>query len=390
VDDVRPTLSVGIVADYAEEGWPSMDLAAELLVDALRAHTPHSPTLLRPRMPRPFGRVLRGAGAARNADRVLGRHLAYPRWLRPRAGEFALYHVVDHSYAHLVRALPAERTVVTCHDLDAFRSILEPEREPRPFWFRRMMDRVLRGLQRAAHVVCDSDAVHAELLSHGLLSPDRVTTVPLPAHPDFAPAPDPPVDAEAARLLGPPVPGRAEILHVGSTVPRKRIPLLLEALAPVADGSPVALVRVGGPLTAEQRRIAAERGMADSVIELPFLDRRTLAAVYRRATLVINPSAREGFGLPLVEAMACGAPVLAADLPVLREVGGRTVRYVASDDADAWTQAIREEIGRLASPEARDAARQSALQRAERFTLSAYAGGIAAVYDRVLEAEGIA
>jgi glycosyltransferase involved in cell wall biosynthesis len=388
VDDVHPALSVGVVADYAEEGWPSMDLAAELLADALRAHTPHAPTLLRPPMPRPFGRVLRGAGAARNADRMAGRHVAYPRWLRRRAGALDLFHVVDHSYAHLVHVLPAERTVVTCHDLDAFRSLLEPEREPRPFWFRRMMGRVLRGLQRAAHVVCDSDAVHAELLSHGLLPPDRVTTVPLPAHPDFTPAPDPAADAEAARLLGPASPGRMEILHVGSTVPRKRIPLLLEAMAPVVRDPSIVLVRVGGPLAAEQRRIAAERGITKSIVELPFLDRRTLAAVYRRAALVINPSAREGFGLPLVEAMACGAPVLASDLPVLREVGGNAVRYVASDDADAWTQAIRGETGRLASAGARDEMRRTALGRAGRFTLAGYGQGIAAVYDHVMAGEG--
>ncbi len=387
MDDVRSTLSVGVVADYAEEGWPSMDLAAELLVDALRAHTPHAPTLLRPRMPRPFGRALGGLGPARNADRVLGRHVAYPRWLRARAGEFGLYHVADHSYAHLVRVLPAERTVVTCHDLDAFRSLLEPARDPRPRWFRRMMHRVLGGLQSAAHVVCDSDAVHAELLSYGVLPPDRVSTVPLPAHPDFASAPDPSADAEAARLLGPVLADAIDILHVGSTVPRKRIPLLLEAFAPLAADPSVRLVRVGGPLTGAQRRRAAELGIEGRIVELPFVDRRTLAAVYRRARLVVNPSEREGFGLPLVEAMACGAPVLASDLTVLREVGGGALRYVLGDDADAWTQALREEIGRLASPESREAARTRSLQRAERYTLAAYARGIAEVYDRVLAGE---
>ncbi|HYW11110.1 MAG TPA: glycosyltransferase family 1 protein [Longimicrobium sp.] len=384
---MRSTLSVGVVADYAEEGWPSMDLAAELLMDALRAHTPHAPTLLRPRMPRPFGRVLGRRGPARNADRVLGRHVAYPRWLRARAGEFGLYHVVDHSYAHLVRVLPAERTVVTCHDLDAFRSLLEPVRDPRPRWFRRMMHRVLGGLQSAAHVVCDSDAVHAELLSYGVLPPDRVTTVPLPAHPDFASAPDPAADAEAARLLGPVSADATDVLHVGSTVPRKRIPLLLEAFAPLAEDASLRLVRVGGPLTGAQRRRAAELEIESRIIELPFLDRRTLAAVYRRARLVVNPSEREGFGLPLVEAMACGAPVLASDLTVLREVGGGALRYIAGDDADAWTQALREEIDRLASPEAREAARAGSLRRAERYTLAAYAQGIADVYERVLAGE---
>ena len=385
---MRSALSVGVVADYAEEGWPSMDLAADLLVDALRAHTPHAPTLLRPRMPRPLGRLLGGARAAHNADRVLGRHVAYPRWIRGRAAEFDLFHVADHSYAHLVDALPPGRTVVTCHDLDAFRSLLEPAREPRPPWFRRMMGRVLRGLQGAAHVVCDSDAVHAELLSYGLLPPDRVSTVPLPAHPDFSPDPHPAADAEAARLLGPPSPDAIEVLHVGSTVPRKRIPVLLEAFAGI-ESAAVRLVRVGGGLTPEQRRMAADRGIADRIAELPFLDRPTLAAVYRRAALVVNPSEREGFGLPLVEAMACGAPVLASDLAVLREVGGGAVRYVASDDADAWSRALADELARLAAPEAREAARQAALDRAQRFTLATYGQEIAEVYERVM-AEGAA
>ncbi|HEX6036612.1 MAG TPA: glycosyltransferase family 1 protein [Longimicrobium sp.] len=384
---MRPALSVAVVADYVEEAWPSMDLVAELTVDALRDHTRHAPTLLRPRMPRPFGRMLGGARVAHNADRLLARHAAYPRWLRRHAGDFALYHVSDHSYAHLVNVLPAERTVVTCHDLDAFRSLLEPEREPRPFWFRRMMSRVLGGLKRAAHVVCDSDAVHAELLSTGVLPPDRVSTVPLPAHPDFTSAPHPPADAEAARLLGESA-ETIDLLHVGSTVPRKRIPLLLELVARVADDPRIRMVRVGGPLTAEQRRIAMDRGIAHRIIELPFLDRPTLAAVYRRAALVVNPSEREGFGLPLVEAMACGAPVLASDLTVFREVGGPAVRYVTGDDADAWAQALRAELARFASAEAREDARRMALARAERFTLAAYGRGLAAVYDRVLAEVG--
>lgn len=384
---MRPALSVGVVADYAEEGWPSMDLAADLLADALRAHTPYEPTLLRPRMARPFATVLGDGRFALNADRVLGRHAAYPRWLRKRAARFDLLHVADHSYAHLVHALPPARAVVTCHDLDAFRSLLEPERDRRPPWFRRMMARVLGGLRRAAHVVCDSGAVHAELLSHGLLPPDRVSTVPLPAHPDFSPRPHPAADAEAARLLGPARPDAVEVLHVGSTVARKRIPLLLEAFARVQRAGRVRLVRVGGPLTPEQRRMAVDLGTVESIAELPFLDRATLAAVYRRATLVVNPSEREGFGLPLVEAMACGAPVLASDRTVFREVGGAAVRYVAADDADAWARALAAELQRLASGDRREDARQAALRRAERFTLAEYARGIAGVYERVL-AEG--
>lgn len=378
-------LTVGVVCDYAEEGWPSMDLAAELLVAGVRAHAPGwEPAVLRPRMPRAFGRVLRGR-TGRNADRLVARHLAYPRWLRRHAGGMDLYHVADHSYAHLVHALPAERTVVTCHDLDAFRSVLDPARDPRPAWFRAMTSRVLSGLRRAAFVVCDSEAVQAELLSYGVLPPNRVSTVPLPAHPDFSPEPDASADAEAARLLGP-AEGHVDLLHVGSTVARKRIPLLLRAFAELAPVVPGArLVRVGGALEPEQRRIAEAHEILDRIVQVPFVERRTLAAIYRRAALVVYPSEREGFGLPLVEAMACGAPAVAADLPVFREVAGDAVEYVTRDDPDAWAEAIGDALDRLASPEARAEARAASLRRAERFTLSTYAQSIAKIYADVLE-----
>lgn len=381
-----PPLTAGVVCDYAEEGWPSMDLVAELLVAGLRAHAPEwEAAALRPRMPRTVGRVLPGR-TGHNADRLMARHLAYPRWLRRNAGGMDLYHVADHSYAHLVHALPAERTVVTCHDLDAFRSILDPAREPRPAWFRAMSGRILRGLQRAAFVVCDSDAVHAELLSQGVLAPDRVSTVPLPAHPDFSPDPYAAADAEAARLLGP-AEGHVDLLHVGSTVPRKRIPLLLKAFAELAPVVPGArLIRVGGALEPEQRRIAREHGILDRIVQVPFVERKTLAAIYRRAALVVYPSEREGFGLPLVEAMACGATAVASDLAVFREVAGDAVRYVARDDAAGWAEALGDAIDRLASPEARAEARAAALHRAERYTLATYARSIARVYATVLEA----
>jgi glycosyltransferase involved in cell wall biosynthesis len=385
---VHPPLTVGVVCDYADEGWPSMDLAAELLDAGLRQHAPgFAPALLRPRMPRAFRRVLRGRTGL-NADRLVARHVAYPRWLRRHAHGIDLYHVADHSYAHLVHALPAARTVVTCHDLDAFRSLLDPAAAPRPAWFRAMSGRLLSGLRRAAHVVCDSDAVQAELLSFGVLPPERVSTVPLPAHPDFSAAPDPAADAEAARLLGP-ADGHVDLLHVGSTVPRKRIPLLLKAFAELAPVVPGArLVRVGGALEPEQRRIAAEHGIADRIVELPFLERPALAAVYRRAALVVYPSEREGFGLPLVEAMACGAPILASDLPVFREVAGGAAHYVARDDADGWAEALGDEIDRLASPENRAEAREMVLRRAERFTLAAYTQAIAEIYGRVVAEAG--
>ncbi|HEX5726185.1 MAG TPA: glycosyltransferase [Longimicrobiaceae bacterium] len=377
---------VGIVCDFAEEGWPSMDLAAELLALGLAAHAGGAfhPSLLRPHLPRRLAGVL-PAPTGRNADRWLGRYRDYPRWLRRRARGFDLFHVVDHSYAHLVHVLPPLQAVVTCHDLDAFRSLLDPAAEPRPWWFRRTMRRVLEGLRAAAHVLCDSAAIRDELLAHRLLPPGRVSVAPLPVHPDFSPEPDAAADAEADALLGPFSPGAADLLHVGSTVPRKRIDRLLRVFAAVRRRRPEArLVRVGGALGPEQRALAERLGVAGAMVELPFLGRRALAAVYRRAALVLNPSERVGFGLPLVEAMACATPVAASDLPAHREVGGEAVLLLPGDDDDTWADAADALLRERADPGRAEARRRALLARAEAFSLAGYAERVTAVYRRVL------
>ncbi|HET6762237.1 MAG TPA: hypothetical protein VFH27_01165, partial [Longimicrobiaceae bacterium] len=174
---VAPTAAarVGVVCDYAEERWPSMELVADLLIDALAASDRVVPTRLQPAMPSPFGRLPSSVARAgrRNADRAFARHVAYPRWLRGRVGEHDLFHLVDHSYAHLVHALPAARTVVTCHDLDAFRSLIDPAVEPRGPLFRAMMGRVLSGLRMARRVTFDSAAVMEQAIAAGVVDADR-------------------------------------------------------------------------------------------------------------------------------------------------------------------------------------------------------------------------
>src|SRR5581483_12309450 len=102
-----------------EEGWHSMDLIADMLLEMLPSASGGSviPTRLMPPMRRRWSRmpVIGGYSQARLADRLTGRFHDYPRWLAKRAHEFDLFHIVDHSYAHLVRVLPVERTIVTCN-----------------------------------------------------------------------------------------------------------------------------------------------------------------------------------------------------------------------------------------------------------------------------------
>jgi glycosyltransferase involved in cell wall biosynthesis len=370
------SLRVAILADYAEEGWPSMDLVADALIAHLRSeHADHvSATLVRPAMPRRFSRRASGGEDVRTfaLDRVTARQWHYPAVVRALP-PFDVYHVVDHSYGHLAHAVPAGRAIVTCHDVDAFRSIAEPPRERRSLPFRWMSRRILDGLRRAACVPCDTEATREALIAFGGFDAGRLTVIPNGADTGAAVEVDRAADAEAARLLGPR--GPSELLHVGSTIPRKRIDVLLEVFAAVRRVRPSArLIRVGGPFTAEQRVHARTLGVLDRIVVVPFVDRATLGAIYRRAGLALLPSEREGFGLPIVEALACGTPVVASDIPVLREVGGSVVAYCPVADVEAWSRTIAALLDeRDSAPVAWQRRRDDGARRASDFSWSAFA-----------------
>ena len=320
-----------------------------------------------------------GAARARLGDRLTGRFWDYPRWLAPRIDNFDVFHIVDHSYAHLTAVLPPGNVIVTCNDVDAIQAALpgkagvfDPSRV--------LASRVLDGLTRAAHVTCISRATRAELLATGRISSERVSVAHLGVHPACSPDADPVSDYEVARLLGPP--GKLELLHVGSTIDRKRIDVLLRIVSGVRQEMPdTRLVRVGGALTPSQRALADELEVSDAIFEVPFLNRRLLAAVYRRAALVVLPSDREGFGLPLVEAMACGVPVVASAIPAFMEIGGGAVTYCQPGDARLWV----EQIVNLLQARARDGGgwesrRRECLTAAAPYDWRAYATAMARLY----------
>jgi glycosyltransferase involved in cell wall biosynthesis len=379
-------LRVAIVADYLEEGWPSMDLVADMLIDRLRSEHAGDieATLVRPRMRRRAGAIAGAAAPATAFDRITNRLIDYPRFISTIADRHDVFHIVDHSYAQLVHRLTHERTLVTCHDLDTFRSVLEPEREPRSAPFRMMTRHILSGLCRAGHIACDTAATRDALIEKAGIPAERTSVVHNGPHPSCTPTSEPAADVEAARVLG--RPGAAiDVLHVGSTIARKRIDVLLRVFEGVRRACPTArLVRVGGPLTAEQRALARDLGVLDAIVSLPFLDRPTLAAVYRRSAVVLQPSEREGFGLPVLEALACGTPVVASDIEALREVGGAAAVYCPPDDVERWVAAVtdllRERDQRRDDWRAR---RQASVARASAFSWSRYTSEIVALYHRL-------
>jgi glycosyltransferase involved in cell wall biosynthesis len=210
--------------------------------------------------------------------------------------------------------------------------------------------------------------------------------IPNGVHPTCSQRPDARADREAAELLGAVPPNTIELLHVGSTIDRKRIDVLLDAVAALRRAWPsVRLIRVGDTFTAAQARQVRRLGLGNAVTVLPFVDRRVLAALYRRAALLLQPSEREGFGLPVAEAMASGTPVVASYITALVEVGGRATTYCPVGDVGAWVSAVAELLDeRMSAPTDWRARCAASVAHARRFSWREHARQMTELYRELL------
>lgn len=370
---------VALLADYLAEGWASMDIYAAMLTDHIARDGRYTPVLHRPDFRHRCGRQswLWGPRHGHTLDRYWNRYLDYPRDAIPCQGA-EVFHVLDQAYAHVVRVLPAGRTIVTCHDLD----FVAPPPGTRHAWLVRATGAwTLRGLQHASHVICVSETVRAEVLRRGLLPAERLSMVPMAVEPVFHPEGSTELSGPAEALLAP-VASAPMLLHVGAMVPRKRLDLVLRLFARVRASIPAAvLVRVGGELTPELGELARQLGIEGAIIKMPFLSRADLAALYRRADALVLTSDQEGFGLPVIEAMAAGLPVVAREIPTFREVAGSAIQHVASDSAEVLAATV---VRLLGDPALRASLRTAGIERARRYRWEHTAAATANVYDELL------
>jgi glycosyltransferase involved in cell wall biosynthesis len=370
VADDAPLPRLALLCDFAEEEWPSMNLVGEMLAKGLAGDASIRATKIVPKYRRLLG-VLPRVGW--NADRLLNRLRVYPKFARQTLrDQYDLFHVVDHSYSQLVHSLPPHRVGVFCHDLDTFRCLLDPAAEPRPRLFRAMMRHVLAGFQKAAIVFHSTEAVRQQIERHGLVDPSRLVQAPYGVSEEFTPDNG---EVDRGRSIEEPF-----LLHVGSCIARKRIDVLLETFAAVrARQTKLRLVQIGGEWTAAQREQVERLGLESSITQKRGLTRTDIASLYRTAAVVLQPSESEGFGLPVAEALACGAVVIASDIPVLREVGGPAVMYCAVGDVAAWAALVERVLDDAAVAPPRDAR----LSRASRYSWATHIRTVADAYLRL-------
>jgi glycosyltransferase involved in cell wall biosynthesis len=271
----------------------------------------------------------------------------------------------------------ADSGVITVHDLSVFRY---PETHPaeRVLAFEREF---AKSLSRAAHIITDTETVRHELIEMFAVRPDIVTEVPLGVDSSFRPLANETV-APALEAWG--LKPNEYGLCVSTLEPRKKISELLSAWRrlpkPVRDAYP--LVLCGGiGWRNEQLRDQVENGVAEGWLRhLGFVEESLLPQLYAGAALFVYPSMYEGFGLPPLEAMASGVPVLVSNRSCLPEVCGDAARYIDPDDPDGFISALADS---LADREARAEWAKRGLARARKFTWDRCIDGTVAVYHKV-------
>jgi glycosyltransferase involved in cell wall biosynthesis len=296
--------------------------------------------------------------------RIFAEQVALPRLAR-RLGADVL-----HSLASLAPVRAGMPSTITLHDVTF---LLRPT-------FGRLttfgMGQIIsRAAPRADSLIAVSVAARDEICSVLRLDPARFVVVP---HGAGRPPAVAPADEEMLRerhRLG----GARVVLCVAAKRPHKNQELLLRALPLLPSDAVVVLAGYAEPYEEELRGLAQELGVTERVRFLGYVPDAELEGLWRIASCAAFPTLGEGFGVPVLEAMARGVPVACSDLAVLREVGGEVAHYFPPDDARAAAVAIE------AAWADRDAGR-AGRERAAGFSWEAAARGTLEAYERALAA----
>jgi len=283
-----------------------------------------------------------------------------------------------HGAFYTLPAFCPAPAVVTIHDITF---------DMHPEWYTRRARMAFNGFaaasaRKARHVLTVSECSRRDIIRAYGIPPERVTAVPLAPDPSFTPVQDPEaVDAVKRRYDL----GGKYLLHVGSITPRRNIGRLLEAFAAVRRRAPGLTLALAGRAEAPSPPVEVmihRMGLGASVRAAGYVRQDELQALYSGAAAVVYPSLYEGFGLPVVEAMACGTPAVASSTSCFPEVAGDAALLVDPESAQAIEAGI---WSVLTDGSLRAKLISRGLRRAAELTWGRTARETLAVYRRALE-----
>lgn len=315
-----------LVRDLALERWYSMDRYADSLA---------------PRIP---GAVVPDAWTM-TGPRYLTRAFLYPRALRAWRHHGDLVHVLDHSYAHCLRSFRGMPSLVTVHDLLPLRLLAEDQRSLRLHLRDRLLRWVLDWLERADRFIVSTAWTGRELERYLHIAPERIHVVPYGVDDHFRRRPAESVitgrRAAWAKATGRNADLARVILHVGTCAPRKNLEAAIAALGMLRQrGADAILVQIGGQWGPHHQALMAAQGVAAQVVQEHRISEEALVSAYHAADVLVMPSTFEGFGLPAVEAMAAGLPVVTSGAGGLRDAVGDAALVTRATDAASLAEAI--------------------------------------------------
>lgn len=325
--------------------------------------------------PAPLGRPFHWC-PTRLTERWLGRlwyRLQLPLWIETWTGPLDLFHAPDF-FLPPVRA--RTRTIVTVHDLSFVRlpetTMVGMERQLNTW--------VPLSVQRAGHVIAVSEATRQDLIELYQTPPEKITTLYHGVAESFRPVRDKAhltAVRQKYRLGEDPF-----LLSVGTIQPRKNYRRLIQAFARLDPALSLVIVGSKGWHTGEILAEVTRRRLDGRVKFLGFVADADLPALYSAASLFVYPSLYEGFGLPVLEAMACGTPVVASNVSALPEVAGQAGLLVDPYDVAALATAL----GRvIEDPDLHQFLAQAGLVQAQKFRWEETGQKLLGLYQRLLE-----
>ncbi|MSP37999.1 MAG: glycosyltransferase family 1 protein [Deltaproteobacteria bacterium] len=294
------------------------------------------------------------------------------------AEKFAGTNDLFHWTNFLICSQKHGKKVLTVHDVSFF---LFPEFHPlkRRLTFKAFFP---RSLEQADHIITDSDSTRRDLVEHFHVPADKMTTIHLGVDPSFAPVSEPqaaPILAEYGLRFG------AYLLNTGTVEPRKNLLRLIQAYNLFRSNNsaslPLVLVGASGWLNQDLFEEIDKSPWKSDIKFLGYVAKTDLPSLYSGAVAFVYPSIYEGFGLPPLEAMACGTAVITANNSSLPEVVGDAAILVDAHNVDAIASAMLKVAG---DATVRENLKQRGLARAKCFSWRRTAEQTLAVYEQAL------
>lgn len=309
------------------------------------------------------------------------RYWRYPLTLTKQ--QVDIFHIIDHSDGHLARWLQRNHQpiIVTCHDLI---NLIQPENVYNqallPSVSMAAWKYAIKGMHKARHIITVSSHTAQDVVRELHIQPERITVVPDAIESIFSPLPE--SEINFFRQQKGISPATFCLLNVGSNQPRKNVFTTLHVLQVLKEkGLPIHYWKAGADFTHEQKQFIQTHNLENSVTYLGKPDKQTLVKIYNAADILLAPSLYEGFGMTIIEAMACGTAVITSNVTSLPEVAGDAAILVSPIDVPAMVQAV---CHLFEDKSYRQSLVEKGLVRSKLFTWEKTAEQIAEIYEKNL------